>query len=172
MATLLGTTALGVNGANSNNSGFEFSLRLQALASGTITTVGLRVGPTNPNNARCAIYADNAGSPAGAARLSNEIILATTAANAVNIWTISPTVDVVLGSFYWISFLATGGAFSYTDNATTGGTERDTSGLAALNTPHPATTGSFTNIFNVYADGTLATTATGPYFAPRAMPLC
>jgi hypothetical protein len=164
MTTLLGTTGLGSNAANSNNSGIFFAIRLQALFSGTITSVGLRVGPTNPTNAHCAIYADNAGALSSATRLSGDVVNATTTANAVNTWTISPGVDVVAGQFYWLEFGASGGAFSYTDNVANpdGGTTRDTSGQTTCPTTHAATTGSFTNIFNAFADGVLADTALPP----------
>jgi hypothetical protein len=161
MTTLLGTTGLGANAANSNNSGIFFAIRLQALFSGTITSVGLRIGATNPANAHCAIYADNAGSLSGATRLSGDVVNATTTANAVNTWTISPGVSVVAGQFYWLEFGASGGAFSYTDNVANpdGGTTRDTSGQTTCPTTHATTTGSFTNIFNAFADGVVASTS-------------
>jgi hypothetical protein len=160
MTTLLGSTATGVNSSNSNLGGTAFALRLQALASGTVTTIGVRSTDTANASLHGAIYADNAGNLTSAARLSGDITTPTPS-GGWHVYTVSPGVDVVAGQFYWLEFMATGG-YNYTDFATSGGTERDTSGLSTLATTHPTTTNSFTNQFNTYADGVVKSSVFSP----------
>lgn len=155
MAVLLGSSSAGADAANSNLSGTAFGVRLQCLQSGVVDFIFVKT--TNPSSASYhgALYADNAGQLTGAARLSADI----TTPTIVSGWhrfTVSPGVAVVSGTFYWLEFLVTGTAYNYTDNATSGGTTRDTTGLSALAATHATTSASFTNRFNAYADGTVS----------------
>lgn len=156
MAVLLGSSAAGVDAANSNTAGNAFGVRLQCLASGTVDFIYVKSADAVTNR-RGALYADNAGQLTGATRLSGDIS-PPTAVSGWHRYTVSPGVAVTSGTFYWLEFLSplSGGAtYNYTDNATSGGTTRDTaSSLNALAATHPTTTASFTNRFNAYAEGT------------------
>lgn len=170
MTVLLGSSSAGVDTANSNLAGTAFGVRLQALASGTVTTLNLKsTDSTSMASRHGALYADNAGQLTGATRLSGDITTPVLTAGW-NVFTVSPGVDVVLGTFYWIEFLAVGFSYNYTDNAASGGTTRDTTGQSTEPATHATTTSSFTNRFNAYADGTL-TSAADVAHSPRRMPL-
>lgn len=167
MTTLLGQTALGGNTANSNNTGIAFAMRKQALASGTVTTLNLHSSDVPAAGNHAALYADNAGALSAATRLSGDIT-GGSLVSGWNVYTVSPGIDVVINQFYWIEFLAVGFTYNYTDFATSGGTERDTSGQSGCPNPHNTTTNSFTNDFACYADGVLAG---GANFVPKRMPM-
>lgn len=154
MTVLLGSSSAGADSANSNLSQTEFGVRLQCVASGTVTSIFVKSADALTNR-RGALYADNAGQLTGGARLSADIT-PPTAAGAWHEYAVSPGVDVTVGSFYWLTFVCTSGVYNYTDFATSGGTTRDTTGITTLAATHPSTTSNFTNLFNAYADGTLA----------------
>lgn len=165
MATvLIGTSSLGANSANSNGAGTSFAQRLQCGTGGTVTTLNIRAGGLDTaTSIHCALYADNAGAISSATRLSDDKTTASNyTANSVNVYTLGTPVVVTAGTFYWIEFLAIGGAFNYTDNATTGGTERDTSGQTTCPATHATSTGTNANIANVWAEGTTAADAIEP----------
>jgi hypothetical protein len=155
MAVLLGSSGAGVDSANSNLTGTAFGVRLQALASGTVTTIAVKSTDPPVVQNHAALYADNAGQLTGATRLSGDITLPALTAGW-HIYTVSPGVAVVSGTFYWLEFLNTLSSYSYTDNAASGGTTRDTTGQTIEQATHATTSSSFTNRFNAYADGTLA----------------
>jgi hypothetical protein len=171
MTVLLGQDTTGVLGANSNGAGTSFAQRLQALASGTVEKIWIRTGALDGSftDCHCAVYADVAGAISAAARLSEDNITGDFVANSWNGFTLATPVAVTSGTFYWIEFLGIGGAFNYTDFATTGGTERDTSGQTTCPATHATSTGSNANIANVYGESTAA--PTGPGFIPHRMPL-
>lgn len=158
MATvLIGQLGPGAGTANSNGAGSEFAQKLTCGTSGIVTTLNIRTGALDTaTSIHCALYADNAGTVASATRLSDDKTTASNyTANAINTYVLGTPVTVTSGTVYWISFLAIGGVFNYTDFAGAGsGTENDTNGLATLATPHPAITGPNTNIANVWAEGT------------------
>jgi hypothetical protein len=159
MTVLLGSSSAGADSANSNLSQTAFGIRLQCLASGTVTTIATKsTVSTTLANCHAALYADNAGQLTGATRLSADITTPVPT-GGWHIYTVSPGVAVVLGTFYWLEFLKTDGVYTYTDFATSGGTTRDTTGRTALADPHPSTTSNFTNLFNAYAEGTPAPTS-------------
>jgi hypothetical protein len=166
VTVLLGSSAAGVNSANSNTSGTEFAVRLQCSVSGTVTTILVKSAATGGSVTaanHAAIYADNAGQLTGGARLSGDVTTPSTAAVAGwHQYTVSPGVAVVSGTFYWLTFLKTDGVYDYFDNATSGGTTRDTTGRTTLADPHPTTSSSFTNLFDAYADGTVSSAASSP----------
>lgn len=159
----MGSSAAGVDTANSNLSGTEFAVRLQCGTSGTVTSIFVK--SANPvATRRCALYADNSGALTGASRLSADIT-PPVIASGWHQYTVSPGVAVTSGVFYWLAFLNTGGTYDYTDNAASGGTTRDTSGQTVMAATHATTTASFTNRFNAYADGTVAGGATAKQLA-------
>lgn len=169
MTVLIGTSSAGVDSANSNLSQTAFAVRLVCANSGDVDFLFLKTPDVISANQHGALYADNAGALTGATRLSGDI----TGPTIVSGWhryTVSPAITVVSGVFYWLEFVRTDTTYGYTDNATSGGTERDTTGTTTLAATHATTTGSFTNRFNAYADGTLATVV-GQVFFPRRMPL-
>lgn len=168
MTVLLGSSGTGVNSANSNLGGTAFASRLVALASGMVTTIQVRSSDAANATQHAAIYADNAGALTGAARLSGDVSPPVAVAGWL-VFTINPGVSVVAGQFYWLEFMGTGG-FNYTDFATSGGTERDTSGLSTLAATHPTTTASFTNVFNCYADGVVVSQAVSPLLSMYLKP--
>lgn len=173
MTTLLGQSGAGTNTANSATSGTAETIRLTALATGTVDTVQFffRTGSTS-TNIRFAIYADSAGVPG--ARIGTEQVLAAPTANADNAIP-GFNAAVVLGSSYWIAWLLPnggGGVFQYADFAASGGTVKDSTSavLTTLADPAPTYGSSFANIVRVYATGT-AGAITGPVFTPHRMPL-
>lgn len=155
MATvLIGQLGPGAATANNNGAGTAFAQKYTAGLSGTVTSLNIRTGATGPaaGNLRAALYADNAGTVAGAARLSGDIT-GNFAANTIVSFVVSPGVVVVSGTAYWIEWVSIATGIDYTNFAASGGTELDTSGLTTLATPHPATTGPNANIANVWAEG-------------------
>lgn len=163
MAVLLGASSTGANSANNNGAGISFSQRLTALASGNITRIALRVGTLKPTSLHGAIYADTTGPLPGARLTADEVILnAAITAGAYNFITLTTPLAVVSGTVYWICFLPVGNSIDYTDNATTGGTEKDKSGQTTCVNPYGSATGSNANIANVYADDFGAAVASIP----------
>lgn len=154
MAVLLGQSTTGVNSANANNNGTPFAQKYTALATGTIDTVWVFNGGTATLAPRAAIYADSAGAPG--ARLAQ---VGPGATAGVNAWySLALTFAVTSGTVYWLAWMtATPNQFTYTDNATSGGTERDgPTGQASFPDPFGTTTFSGTNIVNMYASGSVA----------------
>jgi len=154
MTVLLGQSDTGANSANSNVANTAFAQRLQALATGTVEKIWIRTGAVGSGltAVHCAVYADNAGAISGATRLSEDNTSGVYTANAWNGYTLATPVAVTSGTFYWIEFLSIGGTFNYTDNATTGGTERDTSPNTTCPNPHATQSFSNSNVANVYGE--------------------
>lgn len=154
MSIVLGSSSTGANSANSNGAGTSFAQRLAANFTDTIVRLGIRTAVLDGaiTAIHCAVYADNAGGISSAARLSDDKTSGPFVANTGNLYVLGTPVAVTSGTFYWIEFLAIGGAFNYTDFATTGGTERDTSGQTTCPATHAASTASNVNIANVWAE--------------------
>lgn len=158
--------SVGVESANFNNAGIEFSNRVPILASGTVTAIYVESGDA-VTNCRAAIYQnDGTTTLTGRTRLSGDITPPVLGAGAYAGWhkyTVSPGLDILLAdAFIWLSFVRVGTVYNYFDFSTTGGTSRDTSGVSTMALTHPTTTNSFANRFNTFAEGTAGVGSSDP----------
>lgn len=151
-AVLLGQVGPGAGSANSNGAGVGFCQVMIALFSGVVDTVWLRAGLSPPTaaNTHWALYAA-AGGTVGA-RLTPDFSGKAAIASQPSPFPITGGLYVQQGTTYGLAFLGLATAFNYTDFATTGGTERDHTGLATLPTPYGTAT-SNVNIANCWAEG-------------------
>ena len=83
-----------------------------AAYSGTVTSVGVVVNVTPGGNMKCAIYADNAGSPGVVLASATTSV---TTVSGTNVFTFSPGATIVKGVVYWIAACCdtNGGSWQY-----------------------------------------------------------
>lgn len=174
MTVLVGGTALGTNGEDFEATGFTIASKRTAVASGTVTQVQARTGPTTASAATslvAAIYADSAGTPG--ARIGVNSTALTTGLTSTGVWLVFTGLSsaVTSGTVYWIAIGVTGGNFRFSLNdATTVAGSKDCN-----SNPPPATwsttVGTYQEIANFYAEDTTGATEFPPPILLMAPPL-
>lgn len=153
---MLGDPATGTLTANSNGAGVGFARQFTARASGYVTKLWLRTGPTGPaaGNVHAAVYSNTTG-PNPLTRLTADI-----PGNFVaNTWigfAVSPGLAIVAGTLYWVAWLGVGTAIDYTDSTAgaVGGVISDTGAAQATLAATWVDGANNTAASNIYASGT------------------
>ena len=145
MAKLLGQDS--VLGASASQSGFTIYMRHQAVASGTATSIKFYVGTTG-GKAKCALYADNAGSPGNVLQQSAMVDV------AADGWaTLTITGQAVTsGTWYWLAYHVS----CHCKYASTGGTRKwksETFNASYSFANNPSGTTDDNLDISIYADG-------------------